>query len=92
MNQVSKKQGHISKENEIHVTVGEAVNIAIPHVGEQIFQNVSTDDLLQCMKVCKVWRVLAEKVFFQRWKGNIMEACRTGRTETVQLLLDNFYR
>ena len=99
MKQVSKKQSkesceqkgiRFTKNTKNLSTIGETMNIGIPHVGEQILQHLNTDDLIECFKVSKVWKVLAENVFFQRWKGKMMEACRTGRTKTVQLLLDNY--
>ena len=38
------------------------INIGIPHVGEQIFENIETDDLIQFFEVSQAWKVLAENV------------------------------
>ena len=38
------------------------INLHIPHVGENIFENIDTDDLIKWLKVSKTWKVLAENV------------------------------
>ena len=43
------------------------------------------------MEVSETWKVLAENVLIKRckrWKGKIFEACKTGKTKIVQLLLE----
>ena len=105
MNQVSKKRGNISTESgepkkprfarfseniRSLCTIGEVVNIGIPHVGEQIFQHLNADDLIQCMKVSKVWHVLAEKVFLR--SDPLLEAARAGRKDIIKFVLENYYR
>ena len=65
------------------------INLRIPHIGEQIFASLETDQLIQCLKVSQTWRVLAGKVLLNTWKGKMFQACQTGKTEIVQLLLEN---
>ena len=66
------------------------INLGIPHVGEQIFKSISTEDLLQFLEVSETWKVLAKNVLLKRWKGKIIQAYDTGHTKMVQLLLDHF--
>ena len=84
-----KKKIRLSKRRN---TTGleHVINLGIPHVGEQIFESLNTDDLLQCTRVSKTWKFLAENVLLQRWKGKMFEACETGKTEIVKLLLKHF--
>ena len=44
------------------------INLGIPHVGEQIFQSIETDELVKYFMVSETWRVLAENVLLNRWK------------------------
>ena len=64
------------------------INLRLPHIGEQIFENIDTDGLIQLLEVSTTWKILAENVLLKRWKGKIMEACTNQRTEIVKLLLD----
>ena len=66
------------------------INFRFPHVGEQIFIGLGEDDLIQCLKVSQTWKVLATNVLLQRWKGKIFEACTTGKTEIVKILLQHY--
>ena len=50
------------------------INLGIPHVGEQIFENLDTDNLVQFLKVSRTWKVLAQNVLLKRWKGKMFEA------------------
>ena len=68
----------------------DVINLGIPHVGEQIFESLNTNNLLQCTRVTKTWKVLATNVLLQRWKGKMFEACKTGKTEIVKLLLEHY--
>ena len=64
------------------------INLGIPHVGEQIFIGLGEDDLIQCRKVSQTWKILSEKAWLlKKWKGKMFEACETGKTEIVKLLL-----
>ena len=77
------------------------INLGIPHVAEQIFDNFDTHELIKCLKVSETWKVLAENVLIKRWKGQgkmyddifgrttLMIACKNGHKDVVQLLLDN---
>ena len=60
----------------------------IPHVGEQIFESLDDEELVQCLLVSETWKVLAEKLLFARWKGKLFEACESGKAEIVKILLD----
>ena len=52
------------------------INLGIPHVAEQIFESIETQELIECLKVSETWKVLAENVLIKRWKGKIFEACK----------------
>ena len=64
------------------------INLGIPHVGEQILENIETEVLIQLCLVSKTWKVLAENVLFKRWRKRFFEACESGKTKIVQLLLE----
>lgn len=64
------------------------ISHGIPHVGEQIFENLNNEDLTQCLKVSQTWQVLAENILFKRWKGKFFETCAYGKPEIVKILLD----
>ena len=68
----------------------QVINFGIPHVGELIFENIDTPGLLQCRAVSETWKALADNVLLKRYKSNgkIIEACETGLTEIVKILLD----
>ena len=65
------------------------MNFQIPHIHEQIFENLETDHLIQCLNVSQTWRVLAGNVLLKAWKGKMFQACQKGMTDIVQLLLEN---
>ena len=65
------------------------INSFIPQIGEQIFESVEDDSLVQCHEVSQTWKVLAEKVLLKRWKGKMFEACKAGKTQIVKLLLEH---
>jgi len=71
------------------IDLNSIINLAIPHVGEQIFEGLEMNDLIQCLKVSTTWKILAGKILLPKWKGKLLEACREGKTEIVELLLDN---
>ena len=64
------------------------INLGIPHVGEQILENIETDGLIQFCLVSQTWIVLAENVLLKRWRNRFFEACESGKTKIVQLLLE----
>ena len=64
------------------------INLGIPHVGEKIFESIETDELITYLMVSETWRELAENVLLKRWNGRFFEACSTGKTEIVKLLLE----
>ena len=63
------------------------INLAIPYVGEHIFESMSSDDLVQCFAVSRAWKMLAENILYKRWKGKFFEACVSGKGEIVGILL-----
>ena len=66
------------------------INFGIPHVGEQIFEGLGDDDLIQCLRVSQTWKVFAENILLPKWKGKMFEACESGQKEIVKLLLNHF--
>ena len=64
------------------------INLHIPHVGEQIFENIDTDDLIKWFMVSETWRILAGNVLLKRWKNKMIEACQHGKSQIVKLLLE----
>ena len=64
------------------------IDLGIPHVGELIFESIDTPGLIKCLEVSETWKVLAENVLIKRWKGKMFEACKSGETKVVQLLLE----
>ena len=77
------------KEIQSDCTILEVINLGIPHVGEQIFSSLNTDELIQCLEVSQPWKALGENVLLKRWKGRIIEACKEGNTVIVKILLAN---
>ena len=71
------------------LSLNEVINLGIPHVGELIFESIDTPGLINCLEVSETWKVLAENVLIKRWKGKMLEACKTGETKVVQLLLEH---
>ena len=67
------------------------ISLGIPHVGEQIFQEFNTCDLIACLSVSHTWKKIAEKILIKKWKDKITEACDAGHTAIVKLLLDHGY-
>ena len=62
------------------------INLGIPHIGEQMLENIDTDELIKCLKVSETWKILAENVLFKRWKGHMFEACEGGKVEIVKII------
>jgi len=71
------------------VHIDAVINSGMPHIAEEIFKSLNDDDLIQCWKVSKTWKVFAEEILLPKWRGKLIEACRAGKTEIVRLLLDN---
>ena len=65
------------------------INLGIPHIGEQIFQNLEIEDLVRCREVSTTWKILVENVVFKKWKGDIHFACMEGQTEVIKILLEH---
>ena len=70
------------------VHIDAIINLSMPHVAEQVFQCLSENDLIQCLKVSKTWKAFA---LLQKCRGKLLEACKAGKTEIVRLLLNNGY-
>ena len=58
------------------------INLGIPPVGEQIFESINTEDLLQFLEVSETWKVLAKNV--------LMIANDNGYKDIAQLVLKKF--
>ena len=54
--------------------LNEVINLEIPHVGEKIFSNLDTYELVPWLAVSEPWKVLIENVLTKRWQGKIREA------------------
>ena len=67
-----KKKICLGERNET-TNLDNIINIRMPHLGEQIFQSLNTDDLLCFLKVSETWKILAENVLLKRWKCKIFE-------------------
>ena len=66
------------------------INLEIPHVGEHILGSIDTPGLFKYLEVSETWKVLATNVLLKRWKGKMFEACKSGETKVVRLLLERF--
>ena len=66
------------------------INFGIPHVGEQIFGSLDEDDLIQCLRVSQTWKAFAKTLLLPKWKSKMFGAFETGKTEIVELLLENY--
>ena len=84
-----KKKIRFSKRKE-EINLDNVINLRMPHIGEQIFESINTDDLFCVMKVSEIWKILAENVLLKRWKGEILQACKIGKTKVVKLLLEHY--
>ena len=65
------------------------INLGIPHVSEQIFDSIETEELIEYLKISQTWKILAENVLIKKWKGKMFEACENGETKVVQFLLEH---
>ena len=63
-------------------------NVGVPHLSEEIFENLDTYSLIQCLLVSNTWKSLGMKVLLKR-KSVMLEACQTGNVEIVSLILDH---
>ena len=77
-----------SSKTRFYFKMDKVINLGIPHVGELIFESFDTPRLIKCLEVSETWKVLAENVLIKRWKGKMFEACKSGETKVVQLLLE----
>ena len=66
------------------------INLVLPYVGEQVFESLETDTLVQCLEVSEAWKFLATNVLLKRWKSKLYEACKTGKSTIVKLLLEHY--
>ena len=67
--------------------LNEVINLEIPHVGEKIFSNLDTYELVPWLAVSEPWKVLIENVLTKRWQGKIREAYKDDQMKVVKLLL-----
>ena len=57
------------------------INLRMPHIGEQVFENFETQKLIECALVSDAWKVLAERILLKRWTGKLFEVCASGNVE-----------
>ena len=60
------------------------INLGIPHVSEQIFDSIETEELIEYLKISQTWKILAENVLIKKWKGKMFEACENGETKVTK--------
>ena len=41
------------------------INLRMPHIGEQVFENFETQELIECALVSDTWKVLAERILLK---------------------------
>ena len=90
----------LSTQNSKHqINIENIINLGIPHVAEQIFESMKTQELFKCLEVSETWNILAGNVLIKRlkagnvsikrWlKGRMFEACKYGETQVVRFLLE----
>jgi len=71
------------------------INLSIPHIGEQIFESISTPNLLQIQAVSLTWSSLVTNVLDKRWKdyhtwkNRLVEASEKGLLDIVQMVVEH---
>ena len=89
----------VSTQNSKHqINFENIINLGIPHVAEQIFESMKTQELFKCLEVSETWNILAGNVLIKRLKagnvsikrlkGRMFEACKYGETQVVRFLLE----
>ena len=84
-----RKKIRLGKRKE-EINLDNVINLGMPHIGEQIFESLRTDDLFGFLKVSETWKILAENILLKRCKGKMFEACQNGHSEVVKLLLEHY--
>merc|ERR1711983_277543 len=59
-------------------------NVGIPHADESI----DTPGLIKSLEFSQTWKFLAGNILMKWWEGKMLEACKSGETKVVQLLLE----
>ena len=66
----SEKPSNWKKNQKVcenkNANIDMVINENIPHVGEQIFESIDTEELIQFLKVSSTWSSLAQKVLRKR--------------------------
>ena len=68
----------------------DVINLGILHGDEHAFESIDTPALTKCLEVSPTLKFLAENLLIKGWKGKMLEACKSGETKVVQLLLERF--
>ena len=77
------------------------INIGLPHIAEQIFNQLSTESLFKCRQVSETWQRLVERILVERQvqldtdhldRTVFISACRQKDAAVVQLLIQNAER
>ena len=64
------------------------INFEIPYADEHIFESIDTPGLIKSLEFSQTWKFLAGNILTKWWKGKMLEACKSGETKVVQLLLE----
>ena len=66
----------------------DVINLGIQHADEHAFESIDTPALIKCLEVSQTLKFLAGNILIKGWKGKMLEACKSGETKVVQLLLE----
>ena len=64
------------------------INLGIPHADEHIFESIDTPGLIKSLEFSQTWKFLAGNILTKWWKGKMLEACKSGETKVVRLLME----
>ena len=68
------------------------INKEIPQTDEKALENLTASELIQGLEdsETEAQKSLAENILLEKWKGKMFEACKTGKTRIVELLLEHY--
>ena len=65
------------------------INQTFGHIGENIFENFETLELLQLRLVSSIWKDIIDNVLVKRFKEIVFFSCYIGKTDFVKLILNH---
>ena len=70
----------------------DVINLGIQHADgdEHAFESIDTPALIKCLELSQTLKFLAGNILIKWLKGKMLEACKSGETKVVQLLLERF--